>query len=164
MSFSWSWPDWSPELNYLIRWTVAGPISGRARSSAPLWRAGWSVADHDLAGDFAAGVVAPTGFGVVEGIHAVDDRPDLMLFHHPAQVLQVATAARRDRLEPRLAHKHGPEVHAALGGHQSAHHGDLATIGDGFDRLRQRTGSADLHDPIHAATNGERAHLAAPIR
>src|SRR3984893_12446490 len=156
MSFSWSWPDWSPELNYLIRWTVAGPISGRARSSAPLWRAGRSVADYDFAGDFAAGVVAPTGFGVVEGIHAVDERPDLMLLHLTAQVLQVTTAARRDRLKRRLAHEHGPEVHAAFVGRQSAHQGDLAAIGHGFSRLRQRTGSSDLYDPIHAATGRER--------
>src|ERR1700680_4514672 len=157
MSFFWSWPDWSPELNYLIRWTVAGPISGRARSSASLWRAGRSVADHDLAGDFAAGVVAATGFGVVEGIHAVDDRPDLMLLHQTAQVLQVTTAARRDRLKTRLAHEHGPEVHAASVGRQGAHQRDLAAIGHGFDRLRQRTGSSDLYHSLHAAHGRGRA-------
>ena len=41
------------------------------------------MADHHLAGDFAARVMAPTGLGFVEGKHAVDDRPDLVLFHGP---------------------------------------------------------------------------------
>src|ERR1700726_2538283 len=122
------------------------------------------MAEYDLAGDLAAGVVAPTSFGVVEGIHAIDDRPDLMLLHHPAQVLKVTTAARRDRLEPRLAHEHGHEVHAALGGGQSPHHGHLAAIGDGFGRLRQHAGPADLHDPIHAPATRERPHLITPVR
>src|ERR1700681_4571583 len=145
MSFSWSWPDWSPELNYLIRWTVAGPSRGGLnlppRADRP-WR---SMAEHDLAGDLAAGVVGPTGFGVVEGIHAVDDRPDLMLLHQAAQVLQITTDARRDRLEPRLANEHGQEVHADSIGRQGAHQRDLAAIGHRFGRLRQRTGASNLH-------------------
>ena len=122
------------------------------------------MTDNDLAYDLAARIVAPTSLGVVEGKHAVDDRPDLMLRHHAAEVLQVTAAARRDRLEPRLAHEDGPEVHSAISGRQSPHQGDLAAIGDGFGRLRQRTRSSDLHDPIYAATTRERARLIAPIR
>src|SRR6202158_5111597 len=122
------------------------------------------MAEYDLAGDLAAGIVAPTSFGVVEGIHAIDYRPDLMLLHQAAQVLQVTTAARRDRLKSRLAHEHGPEVHAAFAGRPGAHQRDLAAIGHGFDRLRQRTGSSDLYHSIHAATGRERAYLIAPSR
>ena len=36
--------------------------------------------------------MTPTDLGFVEGKHAVDDRPDLVLFHGPAQVLEIATA------------------------------------------------------------------------
>jgi hypothetical protein len=43
-----------------------------------------SMTDHDLAGDFAACVMAPSGLGVGKGKHAVNDRSDPMLFHHSA--------------------------------------------------------------------------------
>src|ERR1700732_4921297 len=71
-----------------------------------------SMADHDFAGDFAARVMAQAGFGVFERKHAVDDRPDLMLFHHAAQVFEITTAAGRNRLVCRLAQEHGHEVDA----------------------------------------------------
>src|ERR1700674_3633268 len=100
--------------------------------SAPVPRTRCSMADNDLSYDLAARIVAPTSLGVVEGKHAVDDGPDLMLRHHAAEVLQVTAAARRDWLEPRLAHEDGPEVHSAISGRQSPHQRDLAAIGDGF--------------------------------
>jgi hypothetical protein len=43
-----------------------------------------SMTDHDLAGDFAACVMAPSGLGVGKGKHAVNDRSDPVLFHHSA--------------------------------------------------------------------------------
>src|ERR1700676_1169568 len=121
------------------------------------------MAEHHLAGDLAAGIMAPTGLDVVEGIHAVDDRPNLMLLYQAAKILQVTTAARRDRLKPRLAHEHGPEVQAASIGRQSAHERDLAAVGHCLGRLRQRTGASNLHDAVNAATARERADLIAPI-
>src|SRR6266850_2184976 len=122
------------------------------------------MADHNLAGDFAACVMAPTDLGVIEGKYAVDDRPDLMLFHHPAQVLEIATAADHDRLERRLAQEHGHEVDAALCARENAHEGYLAAIRDCLDRSRQRIGTADLDHPIHATATRERAHLICPVR
>ena len=63
------------------------------RDLSLLARVGWrSMADHNLAGDFAACVMAPTDLGVIEGKYGVDDRPDLVLFHGPAQVLEAVTA------------------------------------------------------------------------
>src|ERR1700726_4767733 len=105
------------------------------------------MADHDFAGDFAARVMAQTGFGVFERKHAVDDRPDLMLFHHAAQVFEITTAASRNRLVCRLTQEHGHEVDAARHSRQSTHEGYLAAIGDGLDRLRQRTGSPPTSTP-----------------
>src|ERR1700719_1037147 len=121
------------------------------------------MTDHDLAGDFAARVMAPSRLGVIEGKHAVDDRPYLMLFYHPAQVLEITTAAGRDRLVRRLAQEHCHEVEGALHARQSTHEGYLPAIGDGFSRLRQRTRSAYLYNPIHAAAPRERANLIAPL-
>src|ERR1700674_3247469 len=120
------------------------------------------MADHDFAGDFGARVMAHAGFVVLERKHAVDDRPDLMLFHHAAQVFEITTAASRNRLVCRLTQEHGHEVDAARHARQSTHEGYLAAIGDGLDRLRQRTGSADLHHSIHAAASRELAHLYRP--
>src|SRR6202521_2428681 len=122
------------------------------------------MADYDFAGDFAARVMGQTGFGVFERKHAVDDRPDLMLFHHAAQVFEITTAAGRDWLVCRLAQKYGHEVDPTSHARQSTHEGYLAAIGDGLDRLRQRTGSADLHHSIHTEASRELAHLIAQIR
>src|ERR1700675_851955 len=122
------------------------------------------MADHDFAGDFAARVMAQAVFGVSERKHAVNDRLDLMLFQYAAQVFEITTAAGRNRLVCRLAQEHGHEVDAARHARQSTHEGYLAAIGDGLDRLRQRTGSADLYHPIPAAASRALAHLIAPIR
>src|ERR1700681_1794304 len=122
------------------------------------------MADHDFACDFTARVMVQTGFGVFERKHAVDDRPDLMLFHHAAQVFEITTAAGRDWLVCRLAQEHGHEVDSTRHARESTDEGYLAAVGDGLDRLRQRTGSADLHHSIHAAASRELAHLIAPIR
>src|SRR3984893_4007111 len=92
-----------------------------------------SMADHDFAGDLAARVMAQTGFGVFERKHAVDDRLDLMLFHHAAQVFEITTAAGRNRLVCRLAQEHGHEVDAARPARPSTHQGNLGAIGDGLD-------------------------------
>src|SRR5580700_2693320 len=123
-----------------------------------------SMADHDFAGDFAARVMAQAGFGVFERKHAVDDRLDLMLFQYAAQVFEITTAAGRNRLVCCLAQEHGHEVDTARHARQSTHEGYLAAIGDGLDRLRQRTGSADLHHPIDATAPSESAHLITPFR
>src|ERR1700730_18654522 len=122
------------------------------------------MADHDLAGDFAACVMAPTGLGVVEGIHAVDDRSDRMLFHDPAQIFEVTTATGRDRLERCLTQEHGHEVDAAFHARQSTHEGYLTAIGDGLDRLRQSTGAADPANPLPPAPAREGTRLFTPIR
>src|ERR1700676_579361 len=108
------------------------------------------MAEHHLAGDLAAGIMAPTGLDVVEGIHAVDDRPNLMLLHQAAKILQVTTAARRDQLKPRLADEHGPEVQAASIGRKSAQERDLAARGCCLGRVRQRTGATNLDDSVKA--------------
>jgi hypothetical protein len=72
------------------------------------------MADHDLTGDFTARVMVPAGLGFIEGKYAVDDRPDLMLFHYPAHVLETTTAAGCHWLERRLTQEHGHEVDATL--------------------------------------------------
>src|SRR5580700_2385941 len=101
-----------------------------------------SMADHDFAGDFAARVMAQAGFGVFKRKRAVDDRLDLMLFQHAAQVFEITTAAGRDWLVCRLAQEHGHEVEATRHARERTHEGYLTAIGDGLDRLRQRTWSA----------------------
>ncbi len=70
------------------------------------------MVDQDLTGDFAARVMGPASPGVIEGIYAVDDRPDIMLFHYPTHVLEITTAAGCDWLERRLTQEHGHEIDA----------------------------------------------------
>src|ERR1700681_292818 len=118
------------------------------------------MADHDFAGC----VMAQAGFGVFKRKRAVDDRLDLMLFQHAAQVFEITTAAGRDWLVCRLAQEHGHEVEATRHAREGAHDGYLAAIGDGLYRLRQSTGSADLHHSIHATAPSESAHLITPFR
>src|SRR3984893_10024893 len=122
------------------------------------------MADYDFAGDFAARVMGQAGFGVFERKHAVDERPDLMLFHHATQVFEITTATGRDWVVCGWAEEEGHELDATRHARQSTHEGYLAAIGDGLYRLRQRTGSADLHHSLHAAASRALAHLIAPIR
>ena len=118
----------------------------------------------DLAGDVAAGVMAPTGLGVAKSVDTVDHRADLVLLDRAAQVFQIAAAPDHDRLERGLTVEHAHEVDRALGTCQDADQGDQPAKGDRLHRLRQSVGAPDLHHAIHAAPTGQRAHLATPIR
>jgi hypothetical protein len=78
-------PSRGPKASAALCSLIADPSPRGARLDPPRPRQQrLSMTDHDLAGDFAACVMAPSGLGVGEGKHAVYDRSDLMLFYHPA--------------------------------------------------------------------------------
>src|SRR6202011_5163647 len=120
------------------------------------------MADDDLSEKLTVGEMAPSCGGIVEGKHAIDDRPDAMLFHYATHVFEIAAAADCDRSERSLTHEHGHEVQTAHCTSEHADHGHLAAIGDFLDRLHQRIGTTDLHHTIHATTAGERTRFIAP--
>src|ERR1700688_2127958 len=121
------------------------------------------MTDDDLSEKLTVGEMAQSCCGIVEGKHTIDDRPDAMLLHYAAHVLEIAAAADCDRSERSLTHEHGHEVQPAHCTPEHADHGYLAAIRDGLDRLHQRIGTTDLHHTIHATTPGERTHLIAPL-
>ena len=60
------------------------------------------MTDDDLSEKLTVGEMAPSCGGVVEGKHAIYDRPHAMLFHFATHVLEIAAAADCDRPERSL--------------------------------------------------------------
>jgi hypothetical protein len=71
------------------------------------------MTDDDLSEKLTIGEMTPSCGGIVEGKHTIDDRPDAMLFHYAAHVLEIASTADCDRPERSLTHEHGHEVQTA---------------------------------------------------
>src|SRR5882762_37243 len=114
-----------------------------------------SVLNDDLAYDIARAVVRDGCLSVVECIDAIDYRPDAMLFHRPAHVLEIPAASNCHRAKPDPAHEHGHEIDATFIHCQDANDGDFSSNSRGLHRLGQSRGATHLDNAIDAAAVGE---------
>src|SRR3954452_21064555 len=113
------------------------------------------VGDYDLAEMLPGGEVLERLACLLEGKHAVDDRMDTVEGEGAAHALEVLAAANPDRPQRRLAHKEVDQAHPLGDRVEHADQGDLASVCDRLDRLRNGARATDLDDARDAATVGE---------
>src|SRR6266403_4400162 len=110
------------------------------------------MTNNNFAEQLPRDVAIPGLAKITKGKRAGDDRFNVLLRHHADHVLQITAATNHDGLKTRQAQEHRHEFETAFRSRQDADQRDLATIRYGLDRLRQRTGSTDLHDSVDTAS------------
>src|SRR5882757_8954922 len=111
-----------------------------------------SMTDNHFTEQLPCDVVIPGVANIIKTVRAVDDGFNALLRHHTDHVLQITAATNHNGLKTSEAEEHGHEFNTAFRAPQDADQGDLAAICHSLDRLRQRTGSTDLHDSVDTAS------------